>query len=505
MHLSPRLRVYSAVFSILLAVGLSGSTLVQAQGFGVYEQGSCVMARAGATVASGCGDGSSVYFNPAHLADASGVTASLGATLVDASGEFAYDYTAQPPYTGAEVDLQNDPIPIPHGYVTYGVTEKLGLGLGAYAPYGLETNWPVQLSDGTYFDGAFEGFKSRIQTIYVQPTAAYQVTPNLRVGAGPVLAISTVELRQLLDLSQQTAQENDPSTDEDDVSFGQLGVPFHTAFARAGLESSNEIGYGANVGVSYQATDRLSFGVRFTTPITVSYEGDAEFTQVETGLVFPAPSPLARDLNGDGNPDPTPADLLVAGQLDEDGVLDQYQQRASSDGDLSSQTVETEITFPFQLVGGVSFQATEKLLLLADYQFTGWSAFDEIALEFAKLGKRVREENYDNTHGGRLGAQYDLLDQWTVRLGYLFNTAAAPDDVVTPLLPEAARNQFSIGVGWRPSDVVEVNASYQRLLQNDRRGRVRGPLSGESPTTDLNQGLYSFGANLIGTTLTLHL
>jgi len=484
MRLSSALRVAPAVFSIVFVVGLWGTSLVQAQGFGVYEQGTCAMARAGATVADGCGDGSSIYFNPANIAGAEGVTASVGATLIQAHGEFAYDYAARSPYTGTEVDLENDPIPVPHAYVSYGLSERVGLGLGVYVPYGLETNWPVQLSDGSYFDGAFEGFRSRIQNIYVQPTAAYQVTPRLRVGGGPILAISAVELNQLLDLSQQTTPAG--------PTFGQLGVPFHTAFARVNLEGSNEFGFGANFGVSYQATDRLSIGARFTTPITVSYEGTAEFDQISTGLVFPATSPLARDLNGDGPPDPTPADGLLA-------------QQFSEGGDLSTQGLETEITFPFQLIGGLSVQATEKLTLLADYQLTGWSSFDEISLNFENLGERVREENYDNTHAVRLGAEYDVLEQLTARVGYLYNTAAAPDEVVTPLLPEANRNQFTVGFGWRPSETVELNASYQLLRQNDRRGRVRGALPGESLSTELNQGLYSFGANLFGTTLTLHL
>ncbi len=485
-------------FLLAFAVGPWSPSPVQAQGFGVYEQGTCAMARAGATVADGCGDGSSIYFNPAHVADAGGVTASLGATVIDAAGEFTYDYTTRPPYRGAEINLENDPIPIPHGYLTYGLTERLGLGLGVYVPYGLETNWPVQLSDGTYFDGAFEGFKSRIQNIYVQPTVAYQITPKLRLGMGPILAISAVELRQVLDLSQQ-------STPGDGPTFGELGVPFHTAFARAGLESTNQLGVGANVGVTYQASERWSVGLRFTSPVTISYEGTAKFTQLQTGLTFPTTSPLAQDLNGDGTPDPTPADLLLASQFDTEGVLDQYEQRAISDGSLSSQTVETEITFPLQLVGGVSVQATEKLLLLADYQFTGWSTFEEIPLTFEELGERVREQNYNSTHAVRLGAQYNLLEKLTTRLGYLYNTPASPDEVVTPLLPESDRNQFTIGVGWRPVERAEINVSYQLLQQNDRRGRVRGPLPGESLTTDLNQGLYSFGANLFGTTLTLHL
>ena len=487
----------SCLFAAVLALGLSLPGTVTAQGFGVYEQGTCVMARAGAAVAQGCGDGSSIYFNPAHIAGTDGVTASLGATMIDATGEFTYDYAVQPPYRGAEVDLENDPIPVPHAYVTYGLTDRIGLGLGTYVPFGLETNWPTRLSDGNYFDGAFEGFENRIQSIYVQPTVAYQVTPTLQVGGGPVLAISSVELNQLLDLSQQAVRNPqtgepvpDPTSEAPStpLRFSQLGIPFPKAFARSSLESSNDLGIGANIGLSYQATDRISFGARFTTPITVTYDGEADFTQIQTGLQVPT------DLTLGGQtivPAGTPIDGLLQGQF--------------SGGQLVSQDVETEITFPFQLVAGVSVQAPESVLLLADYQRTGWSAFDEIPLEFETLPRQVREENYENTHAVRLGAEVDLSRTFTARLGYLYNTAAAPDEVVTPLLPESDRNQITIGFGWQPSDRTEVNVSYQALLQNDRRGRVRGALPNEPVTTDLNQGVYGFGANLFGTTLTFYL
>jgi long-chain fatty acid transport protein len=442
------------------------------------------MSRGGAAVAKGCGDGSSIYLNPAHVVEieTETVTGTFGLTVIDAGGEFAYDYAASSPYTGAEVDLQNDPISVPHLYMAYGLTERIGLGLGLYVPYGLETKWPTKLSDGSYFDGAFEGFDNRVQAVYAQPTFAYQLTPKLRVGAGPILAISTVELKQLLDLSQQTAVSGGPT-------FAQLGVPFHTAFARSKLEGSDELGFGANVGISFQATNRLSLGARFTTPITVSYKGDAEFSQIQTRLTVPA------DITQDGEvtiPAGTRIDNLLRPQF--------------SSGKLTSQTVETEITFPLQLVGGVSFQATENLLLLADYQFTGWSAFDEIPLEFEKLDNRVRQENYNDTHTVRAGAQYDVVEQLAARIGYIYNTPAAPDEVVTPLLPESDRNQITLGLGWRSSEgTFELNVSYQLLLQNDRRGRVRGALPGEALSTDLNQGLYSFNANLFGATFTLRL
>jgi len=471
---------------------VASPTAVSAQGFGVFEQGTCVMARAGAGVASGCADGSSIYFNPAHMAEAEGLTASFGATLIDVSGDFTYDPGTPRSTTRDVVDLENDIIPVPHAFLTYGLTDKIGLGLGTYVPYGLETQWPGRLPDGEVFDGAFEGFDNQLQSFYIQPTISYQVTPNLNVGGGPVVVLSSVELNQFLDLSQQTAVENNPATDEDDVSFGDVGVPFHTAFAQSNLDSDNQVGIGGNIGLSYQASDRIDVGIRYTTPITVNYDGTASFEQVQTGLTFPSSSPLAQDLDGDGTPDPTPADALLEGQF-------------SGNGQLVSQSVETEITFPMQLVAGVSVQATPKLLLLADYQFTGWSSFDELPLQFGRLEDRVRIEDYNDTHGVRVGAEYDLRPAIDVRAGYTFNTAAVPDKTVTSLLPESTRNQFTVGFGWNATDVVELNVSYQRLLQDDRRGRVRGARPGEELSTDLNQGLFSFNANLIGATLTLHL
>jgi long-chain fatty acid transport protein len=495
-------RSHSPVVGALLALLLGGCIAVssaQAQGFGVYEQGTCVMARAGAAVANGCGDGSSIFFNPAEMAKTGGITVSLGATAIDATGEFTYDYTARAPYTGVEVDLENDPIPVPHLYGSYALNEDLGLGLGVYVPYGLETNWPVRLSDGSVFDGAFEGFENRVQSIYIQPTVSYQVTPKLRVGGGPVVAVSSVELNQVQDLSQTPVPEQfasqlpqavlDQLPQNEPLTFGKLGVPFHTAFARTQLEATNQIGFGVNLGATYELSDRLRIGARFLSPITVEYEGDASFEQIDTGLAIPENSALGQQI-------PLSQlrrlDVLLNGQFEGDGLL-------------SEQSVETEITFPMQIVGGVSFQATDRLLLLADYQFTGWSAFDEIPLDFENLGSQTREENYNNTHAVRIAAEYDVLDQLTARAGYLYNTPAAPDEVVTPLLPENDRNQYTIGVGYRPADIFEVNVSYQLLMQNDRRGRVRGALPGEDVTTDLNQGLYSFGANLFGATLTLHL
>lgn len=441
------------------------------QGFSVYEQGTCTMAQAGAAVASPCADGSSIFFNPAGILDTEGLTISAGATAIAAQGSFTADYTK------TKTDLQNDPILVPHLYGTWRASSDLAVGLGLYVPYGLETVWP------TDWDGAFEGYENSLQSIYVQPTISYKLTDRIQIGGGPILGISRVELNQRLDASGQQVPSN---AVPEGTTFGNLGIPFHTAFADAGLEG-DAIGFGGHVGVLVEITDRIRFGSRFLSPIKFEYEGDASFSPVSTGLQLPPNNPLS------------------GGQS---VSLDFILEPAFVQGPLVEQSIETELTMPAQFVAGVAFDVTDRLLMLVDYQWTGWSSFDTIPLDFERDAlDQMRDEGYENTHAIRVGGSYELTEAFTLRGGYLFNQAAAPDRTVTPLLPEANRNHITAGIGWQFHDRMEANVSYQYLGQNDRRGRVRGPRPGEeNPTVeDLNSGLYSFHAHLIGTTLTIYL
>jgi long-chain fatty acid transport protein len=471
--LSNRLRWLLLVFGVVFAGSLAPQP-AQGQGFSVYEQGSCTMAMAGAAVANPCGDASALFFNPAGLVDTEGVTISAGATVIAAQGSFTADYT------GEQTELQNSPIPVPHLYGAWRATPDLAVGLGVYVPYGLETEWPKN------WDGAFEGYDNGVESIYIQPTVAYKITDRIRVGGGPILGIGSVTLNQLIDVSQQEVPSDRVP---EGTTFGDFGIPHHTAFADASLEGSGALGYGGHVGITVRATDRIQFGARYVTPVKFDYEGEATFEQVQTGLQLPANNPLTG-----GNP--VSLDFLLESSF------------VSGSGPLVTQSLETSLTMPAQFVAGVSVEPFDGLLLLADYQWAGWSSFDTISLDFEKdVLDRTRTEGFENTHAVRLGTSYDLTETFTLRAGYLFNQSAAPDRTVTPLLPEANRNHVTAGLGWRATDIIELNVAYQYLGQNDRRGRVRGERVGEEDPTveELNSGLYSFHAHLIGTTLTIHL
>src|ERR1700755_471676 len=76
------------VFRVLLTTLLLSPAVVFAQGFGVYEQGACVMSRGGAGVAQPCDDGASIYVNPAGLAGRRGPLIAGGITGIIGQGSF---------------------------------------------------------------------------------------------------------------------------------------------------------------------------------------------------------------------------------------------------------------------------------------------------------------------------------------------------------------------------------------------------------------------------------
>jgi long-subunit fatty acid transport protein len=68
-------------------------------------------------------------------------------------------------------------------------------------------------------------------------------------------------------------------------------------------------------------------------------------------------------------------------------------------------------------------------------------------------------------------------------------------------LPEARRNEFTIGTTVKLAAALSADLAYQYIRQDDRRGRTREPIFPQAPTTGLNNGLYDFQAHLFGVSL----
>ncbi|MDX1675420.1 MAG: outer membrane protein transport protein [Longimicrobiales bacterium] len=433
------------------------------QGSSVYNQSGCVSAKAGAAVASPCADASSVYYNPA-LISMLPASASAGFTAVYNFGSFTYDTT------GTVVDREVAVPVVPQAYAAFrfGAEKRLAAGIGLWAPYGLGIEWPES------FEGRFISWKTQLRGIYVQPTLAYEVVPGkLAVGGGVQLVSGGIEINRNLDAPVEN------------LTLASLGVPLETDFASAVLEGSG-MGIGGQLAVYYQVTDRLALGARYMLPVTVDLTGTADFEMISNPDIILA---LPPSLGG-----PTPMDSLVAPQFEAGGAL-------------ADQDAEASLTFPPQAVIGFRYEATDALGLAFDYQWTGWSTFDELVATFSGAAPELALTlSYNDTHTLRSGLTYALSPMLEGRAGFIYNTAASPDQTVTPILPEAERQLYTVGFGYRMGP-IQADLYYNFVNQADRRGRVRSALPGRDYTdpdaiiNDLNVGVYSTTAHLVGLTL----
>ncbi len=455
---------------LVVVLGIAGAGMASAQGFGVYEQGACMMGRAGAGVADPCPDGSGIFFNPAALSfDAKVMT--FGGALIGPSGKFTD--TSSTSMKGTVSTLNDKWYPVPNLYLSLPFAKKFVVGVGAFAPYGLTTDWPVT-SQGRYL-----GYKSVVEGLYIQPTFAVKLNDKVSIGIGVDVTHLNVELNQRADLSTQMLPNG--------ATFAQLGVAAGTDFADVKL-TGNTWNYGYHLGAQFKVNDRFSIGVRYLGGQKVDInDGMIDTTQIPAvkadGTPYTTPIPLP------GIPAGTPMDQLVAPQF-------------ASGGKLSDQSAKTSIPLPAQFVAGVAIKASQKVKLFFDYQYTNWSAFDTLAIDGQYLDN-VIPENFRNVSGLRMGTEIGLGTKSEFRAGFNVHGPASPDQTVTPNLPEGSRQELNLGFGSKLSKALRLDFSYMYLHQPDRAGRTNSGVNPAAPTTADNNGMYSFMGHLFGLSMSV--
>ena len=453
-----------------LAAAILPLASASAQGFGLNEVGTCAISRGFAATGTPCNDASTIFWNPAAAAELPGRSLSIGASAIIVKGSFRQDSTGQHYPSNITPALPPDFF----GAVRIG---KGSIGLGVYVPYGLTSQW------NDNFPGRFESLRASLQSVYIQPNVAYQLTDNWSIGGGPVFGHSTVDLTQAIDLSQQTAAPN--------ITFGQLGIAYETEFARAQLHgSSNAVGYNVGVHGKYGA---WSIGARYLSALDFKYDhATAKFSQTATGLTLPQGNPVSP--NGSA----VPLDALLASEF-------------APGGPLVSQGASSEITHPWQLQGGIGYSGFAGTLLSVDVARLGWSSFNKLPISFdgaAAADDEVLSEDYHDSWSYRFGAERKIMS-WTGRIGYSYSETPAPAQTVTPLLPDMNRRNFSAGVVIPVTSMYKFDLGYVHVDTPGRRGRIvdqpANPPSGVLPiivsSTSLNSGSYALRADVISASL----
>ena len=220
----------------------------QAAGFGLAEQSASGMGNAFAGASAIAEDASTIYSNPAGMTYIEGTQLVGALHLIKPNAEFNNDGSvrAAPRLLGTTGGNAGDLAFVPNFYFKTDISDTLKLGLSVNAPFGLKTEY-----DSDWI-GRFQGIKSELKTININPALAFKVNNQLSLGFGVSAMWAQAELTSA-------------------VNFA----------ATEGLSKvkGDDWGFGFNLGAIYQATADTRVGMAYRSKVDQHLKGDVTFTR----------------------------------------------------------------------------------------------------------------------------------------------------------------------------------------------------------------------------------
>lgn len=158
--------------ALLLAV-FSGAA--SAAAFQLWEQNASGLGTAYAGSAAVADNASTIFYNPAGMSELTGYQVSVGVTGVGPSYTFRNDGSTLAGNNGGDAGGWHA---VPNLYLSGRLTDKLSLGLGISAPFGLATEYD------SGWVGQAQTIKSEVRTINYNPSVAYRLNDKVSLGFG---------------------------------------------------------------------------------------------------------------------------------------------------------------------------------------------------------------------------------------------------------------------------------------------------------------------------------
>jgi len=375
-HTTTRLLALAVWFATPLVIVGNGMRLASQDGFATAR---------GEAFAATADNPSAIYYNPA------GITQLEGDQLRSGIYGLYLDPTFEPPASepnaGNRYHLENNLAAAPQLFLTHALEKiPLSLGLGVYAPYGAGASWP----DDTGFRSV--ATESKLTYIRFNPVIAMELLPGLSVGAGVMVDYGNIEFEQ---------------------GLLRTATPFANIFRFEG----DGLSVGYNLGLLWQAHEKISLGATFRSSTSFKMSGHTEFEQ----------QPIIQ-----------PTKLKA----------------------------EADFEFPLTAVFGISFRPTPKWNLEFNADYTDWSSLGTILLRQQSPPPFPVQQDIPVTLQWQpswnycFGVTRYLEGGWHASAGYLFNENSVPDAYYSPLAADLNRHFFSVGVGHKGKR-LDFDVAYQ--------------------------------------------
>lgn len=221
-----------ALASLLLTGMMAAPLPARAGGFYLQEQSPKETGRALSGGAASADDPSTVYFNPAAMTQLPGIQTSMGGVLLFAkAGQQNHGSTRTAPGVSAPITVSGGSggnpfgglIPVPSFYATGQLTDRLWLGIGVTAPFGLKLEY-----DNDFF-GRYDSLHTDLKTYNVQPSLAYRLSDALSVGGGVDVQYAKATLTNALPNLSPLAADGTAQVKGDALTVGWNAGLFYTS------------------------------------------------------------------------------------------------------------------------------------------------------------------------------------------------------------------------------------------------------------------------------------
>ncbi len=413
---------------------------------------------------------SAIFYNPAGITQLEGLN-----SLSSMYGIYINDqYDPLHGEDGAHKSTAHSAFqPVPQFFLTYHLTNSpFAVGLGIYSPFGLKTEWP---DDASFRQ---QGVYGSLEYIAINPVVAVQLTRSLSFAAGFSVNYVDAELRDGL-----------TATEGDSLAFNGRGISA-----------------GGNFGILWKPSEQHSFGLSYHTPVAANLKGHTDEgldaadraqlnagnakiaagkQKLEAGIAYIDSLPI---------PPAVKAKLIAQATAEYDAQLAAFGVPASGSFPTSYPTLGAKGTlqFPQYAVLGYSFRPVPDWNIEADIDWTDWDSVNTFSLRRSDGSNVNVPFDWTRSFLYELGVTH-TIGLYKLSAGYMYSENSVPSATFNPVIPDSARNLFSVGVG-RTFGRLCVDLSYQLGL-----GGTRTIVN--DTTAD---GRYSFLSNAVSISLGYH-
>jgi len=448
----------------LLFCTVAASPVSFAGGFALIEEGASGLGNAYAGAAAVSRDASTVWFNPAGMTELKEKEFLAAGHVIGVNSEFTDQGTTRNLAfrNGAPLNpdfATSDPIDvggtsfIPNLYYVHPLRYGITLGIGLSVPFGNSTDYDRD------WVGRYQAVESGVTALDINPSIAYRVNEQVSIGGGISVQFLSASLGSAIDT--------------DVVCLGALPID---ACEASGLNESGTLendgfadieGDGVavsfNIGALFKPVAGTKLGVAYRHGFEHELEGTAEFT---TNPVL-------------------------------EGILQTGGSTLFADSDVTA-----EASLPPTVMFSGAYMANDRLELLADATYTGWSSFDELRVVFDNPVQpdTFNTLEYEDVWRVSAGFNYEFSDQLILRGGVALDQDPVPStELRTARIPGNDRAWIAVGAGYKVNNRIGVDVGFAHLMIDDT------PIANVSEAAGGTtiRGVFDTNANILSAQVTV--